>query len=322
MYSEETPEIIPQDRPISGLPVDTDLLFADKNGNYKASIEKRRTKLLHKLGFLQDFLDGDERIVFVTTGCSPASALEQYTIGYLWITLIKRALFVFTNKRILHIPTTTKYEYRGSIAQILYQDCQKLFVKGSTLHAVYRTGKKEQFFGIPRNDGAVIRRMNIAAPEPAEPSERPGRNHLCPRCAHVQNSEPGTCPGCGLAFKTTAEAMKYSVLFPGGGYFYTRHPLMGVLDAIGESYLTLLMLVALAGTVLRSPEAAPAFVLIGAILVLEKLITIYHAKKFVAEFIPCGRVPVAVRRQSPPEQPSAPGVSERTQRLEEVLSVR
>lgn len=319
MYREEMREDV---RPISGLPISTDVLFIDKKGNYKPGIERKRTKLLRKLGFLADFLDEDERIVFVTTGCSPASSLEHCTMGYLWVTLIKRALFVFTSKRILHIPTTGKYEYRGSIAQIMYQDCQHLFVKGTTLHAVYQTGKKESFFGIPRSDGAIIHRMNIAAPEPAEPSVRPERNHLCPSCTQVLDSEPATCPGCGLAFKTKAEAVKYSVLFPGGGYFYVRRWPLGVLDAIGETYLTIMTIVALGGAAAGTPGAAPVFVFIGVLLAIEKLITIYHAKKFVAEFIPRSSKSILPRREVGAEQPPVPSIQERPQEIEQILSVR
>jgi len=324
MHREETPEVIPPERPISGLPVNTDFLFVDKKGNHNPRIEKRRTRLLQKLGFLTQFLEEGETIVFVTTGCSPFSTVEQLTIGHLLILTIKRALFVFTDRRIFHIPTTAKYEYRGSIAQILYRDCRRLFVKGSVLRAEYLSGKTETFIGIPSGDRAIIQRINIASPESAEPSDRPERNHLCPSCGEALAPRTTACPACGRAFKTEAAAVKYSLLFPGGGYFYARRWLLGVLDAIGESYLLLITLVALVGAVLGNPEAASVFVMFGLLLTIEKLITIYHAKKFVAEFIP--RVPVrpAPRRVAPPE-PSAASVPEtppeRTQTLEQILSV-
>jgi len=259
----------------------------------------------------------------VPTGCSPASLLEQSTIGYLWITLIKRALFVFTNKRILHIPTTMSFAYRGSIAQILYQDCQNLYVKGTTLHTEYRTGKKDSFFGIPRSDGAIIRRMNITAPEPAAPSPRPERSHLCPNCGQVQEAEPSVCPRCGLAFKTSAEAVKYSLLFPGGGYFYAKRHGLGALDAVGETSLSAITLFALVDTLLGNSEAPVIFVAVGVILAFEKLLTIYHARKFVEEFIPKSSAPSPTHHDAPPEQPSAPASPpERKQTLEQVLSLR
>ena len=321
MFREERSQIVGQDRQVGGLPVNTDLLFADKKGNYSPRIESKRKKLLNKVGFLADFLDDGEQIVFITTGCSPASFFEQYTLGFLWVTIIKRALFVFTNKRIFHIPTTSSYDYRGSVAQILYRDCYRLFAKGSTLHAEYHTGTKDAFFGIPRGDGAIIRQINIAAPEPAEPSPRPERSHLCPNCTHVQPAEPGTCPGCGQSFKTAAEARKYSLLFPGGGYFYVKRPLLGVLDAIGESYLGIMTLLGFVATVLGNVEAIGIVVMFSVILGLEKLMTIYHAKKFVAEFIPKAASQPRARRQEPPEEPPAPP-QQRKQSLEQVLSLR
>jgi hypothetical protein len=322
MHREETPGAVQQDRPISGLPVNTDYLFADKKGNYNASIEKKRTKLLRKIGFLADFLDEGETIVFVTTGCSPFSAVEELTLGHLWVRWIKCALFVFTNKRIFHIPTTVRYKYRGSIAQILYQDCRRLFVKGAALRMEYHTGKKERFYGIPRGDRAIIRRLSIETPELAEPSTRPERNPLCPSCMQVLGPEPTPCSGCGLTFKTEAKAVKYSLLFPGGGYFYVRRWGLGILDAIGESYLLLITLLALGGAVFGEADAFFVFAIFGAALAFEKLLTVYHAKKFVAEFIPKGSMPSPTRRDVPPEQPPAPPTPERKQNLERVLSVR
>jgi hypothetical protein len=327
MYDENSPQPTQQDRPIFGLPVDTTLLFADKKGNYKKSLEAKRTKLLKKVTFLRDFLDPDERIVFVTSGCSPFSVLEAMTIGHLWIYLIKRALFVFTNKRILHIPTTSSFQYRHSVAQILYQDCRSLYVKGGALRVEYTTGKKENFLGIPRSDGEIIKQISIEAPEPAEPSTWPERNHLCPSCTQVLGAGRTTCPSCGLAFKTKADAVRYSLLLPGGGYFYTRHWVMGVLDAIGETYLLVLMLLALAVSVLADPTVFPGFLLASGVLAIEKCLTVYHAKGFVAEFIP-RTLPVqpAARRlpaeQPPAEQPPAASEPQPNQTVEQVLSVR
>jgi len=321
------PQTTHEDRPILGLPVDTTRLFVDRKGVYKKSIEQKRMKLLRKISFLREFLDPDEKIVFVTTGCSPFTSLESLTIGYLWIYLIKRAIFVFTNKRILHIPTTVELNYRDSIAQILYQDCRSLFVKGGALRVEYLTGKKESFVGIPGSDGEIIKTINIEAPEPAEQSTWPERNHLCPSCTRVLEAGRGTCPACGLAFKNKAEAVKYSILFPGGGYFYTRHPILGTFDAIGESQLLAATLFALVVSVLGNPAMLPVFVLVGGVLVLEKCLTVYHAKRFVAEFIP-KRLPVQpAARALPVEQPPAaqsPAASEPQpeQTVEQVLSVR
>ncbi|MCU0917948.1 MAG: hypothetical protein MUC88_25810 [Planctomycetes bacterium] len=159
MHTAHPVEATPADRPIFGLPVDTAILFSNHKGVYKPGLEKSRTKLLRKLTFLGSFLDADEKIAFVTLGCSPYTMLEQSTLG-VWVVLIKRALFVFTNKRLLHIPTTGKADYRGSIAQVLYQDCRRLHVQGSRLVAEYHNGTREKFTCIPRRDRAIIKHFH------------------------------------------------------------------------------------------------------------------------------------------------------------------
>lgn len=306
-----------------GLPVDTAILFVDKKGVYQPRIEKQRTKLLQKLGFLAKFLEADEKIVFATTGCSPFTMLEQMTMGAAWLMAVKRAVFVFTNKRLFHIPATTKYQYRGSISQVLYSDCKRLQVKGSALVAEYHSGKNEKFRTIPRGDREIIKRFHIAAGESDRLSARPQRNHLCPGCTQLLPPEAVTCPSCGLEFKNKAQARKYSVLLPGGGYFYTNHVFMGIADAIVESYLLFCTLILLIAGLLGEPEALPNTFIFGLVLGLEKLITIFHSNAFLNEFIP-RNLGALLNGQSVPVEPPppVPTMPEAKPRLEDVLSVR
>ena len=313
-------------RPIF-LPVDTDVLFANHKGVYKRGIEKRKTKLLRKLAFLTNFLDADEKIVFLTTGCSPFSSLEQLTIGVGLTVLLKRALFVFTNKRLLHIPTTWTFDYRGSIAQILYQDCRRLYVKGGRLVAEYHNGRTEKFLYIPRPDRQVIEHLQLPLSEAGRPSENPQRNHVCPNCTQVLPARTATCPSCGLEFKNRNKALTWSLLLPGGGYFYTGHPLVGIGDALGETYLVILTLGVLCAGLLGDPEALATLPILLVILALEKLLTVYHSNSFLAEFIPAdlnallrGRPVQRIQMEVPP-QPEPPE-PEPQRRAEEILSVR
>ncbi|MBN2130358.1 MAG: hypothetical protein JW741_12720 [Sedimentisphaerales bacterium] len=324
MHAIETAAPATTDRSICGLPVDADVLFSDKDGVRRKSVQNKKLKLLQKLAFLRKFLAPDERIVFVTTGCSPFSAVEQMTIGHAWVYLIKRALFVFTNKRILHVPTTMSYEYRGSLAQILYQDCRAQYVKGSAFFVECHSGKKEKFYGIPRADRAMIRRLNIEAGEFGPRSARPERNFLCPQCASVLTPEQYACPSCNLEFKNKAEALKYSLLAPGGGYFYTRHWGLGILDAMAESYLLLLTAVAFLAAALGDPEALPAVVILSVILGFEKLITVYHSNHFIAEFLPKNLklLLTAPMEPLPQAQPAAAPPDPQKESIERVLSLR
>jgi hypothetical protein len=308
-----------------GLPIDTGILFSDKKGVHQPRIEKQRTKLLQKLGFLAKFLEADEKIVLVTTGCSPFTALEQLTMGAAWLMAVKRALLVFTTKRLFHIPATTKYEYRGSVAQVLYQDVKRLQVKGSGIVIEYHSGKKERFFPIPRGDREIIKRFQVHSGESEPRSARPERNHLCPSCTQLLPPGVEACPSCGLAFKSRAKARTYSLALPGGGYFYTNHVFLGIMDALVESYLLLNTLGALLAGLLGTPGMLSSAFVLGLILTLEKLVTIFHSNAFLDEFIPRnlgallnGR-PVQSQVPLPAPEPSSPL---RQRRVEDVLSVR
>ena len=80
-----------------------------------------------------------------------------------------------------------------------------------------------------------------------------------------------------------------SILLPGGGYFYTGHPLIAVLPAVVEGLLVLEILVLLfAG--LASPKAMPkilsGLLLLGLFWALETAVTILHCRRYVREYIP------------------------------------
>jgi len=326
MHAEEQIQAVPTDRVISGLPVEPKVLFSDKRGIYKPRIEKGRTKLLRNLGFLSRFLDADEKILLVTTGCSPFTAIEQLTIGAAWVVAVKRALFVFTTRRLFHIPVTSGLRYRGSTAQILYEDCRRLYVKGSALVVEYHTGGKDKFLYIPGGDRAIIRNLRLQASESDRPSDNPRRNHLCPNCVQILPSGAVACPSCGLEFKNKAAARRYSVLIPGGGYFYTNHVFMGIADALVETYLTVITLVAFVATLLGDPEALVPAILFAAAMALEKLITIHHSNSFLTEFIPKDLKSV-LSGQTPATKPVEPlppleEVPQGTRRPEDILSVR
>ncbi len=325
MHAEPQVETTPTDRPIFGLPVDTSILFANHKGVYKPRIEKNKTKLLRKLGFLASFLDADEKIVFVTIGCSPYSTFELVTMGALWVNLLKRSLFVFTNKRLFHIPANWQLDYRGSVSQILYQDCRRLYVKYPRLVAEYHDGRTDKFPGIPARDRDVIKHFQFVTGESDQRSENPQRNHLCPNCTQVLPSRTAACPSCGLQFKTRAKALTRSILLPGGGYFYTGHPFLGISDALGEAYLVILNLVVLFAALLGDAEAMATLPVFLVLLVIEKVGTVYHSNSFLKEFIPENLQALLRGRPAQkvqPELPPVPPAPQPQRRLEDVLSVR
>ena len=277
------------DEQIFGLPVDRKILFSNHKNVYKKRVEKRQRKLIIKLPFLKPFLKQGEQILQVTTGYSPLTSIAQYATGFVFVYL-KRSLFVFTNLRILHIPTTPAYQYKGSIAQIAYAGCQSLALKGGTLVVEYgKFGQVETFKGIPVAERKKIRTLLSKIHLSGTKSDVAARTHLCPHCAHRLTTGKFVCRNCQLKFKSKLAARIISIIFPGGGYFYTRHYLLGFLNAILELffifyfvYIAYLLNRALNGT----RESIVYMVLLGVIFLIIKIISIVHSNHFIDEFIP------------------------------------
>lgn len=269
----------------TGPSFDRDILFSNYKDEHKSRVEKRQTIFLKKVHFLKKFLKEDEKILLVSTGCSPTSVPEQFFTGWIFIYL-KRSLFVFTNKRLFHIPTTKDYAYRNSIAQIPYSDCNSIQVRGRKLVVMYKNGKKEKFLYVASKEKKKIRALlsNVTFEGSAGTSKK--RTHLCPRCTKELEEGKYLCPNCRLEFKEKDEARKISIIYPGGGYFYTRHPFLGVSDAIVETILLIMVIVSLIDVIKGLAGSGVKLFVFAIFLIIEKMISVYHSNHFVKEYIP------------------------------------
>ncbi len=268
-----------------GIPVDPEVAFTDHRGQRCPKYEKRQKKLLTKLSFIRPYLDEDESIVLVTTGCSPFTVWEQLLGGWM-IGVLKRSLLVFTNKRFFHIPTTPDFRFRRSLAVVEYGWCQEARVRGGALQVTYHSGTKEHFAALDRRERKKLKSMfqNTPLPQPnVDPHER---SFLCPNCGVAIGREVRPCANCGQSFRDKKTARWLSLLLPGGGYFYTGHALLGIGDALVETYLTVYVFIMMLGVLMGAPEALPALALFAGILALEKAITIYESNRFLEEFLP------------------------------------
>jgi hypothetical protein len=275
---------------IFGLPVDREALFSNHKSVYKKRIEKRQRKLIVKVSFLKPFLKKGEQILLITTGYSPLVSLAQYLTGFLFVYL-KRSLFVFTNFRIIHIPTTSSYDYKDSIAQMAYAGCRSIVLKGGTLIAKFAgAGNKiEKFKAIAVSERKKIRALlKKKTPIAGTKAQLAKRSHLCPRCTRELVEGKSKCEKCQLQFKSKFVAAISSIIFPGGGYFYIRQYLLGFLDALME--LSLLgfigyLIIDLSNQISVSPfhpAMIPLFFYI-------KIAALVHSNHFVKEFIPKSR---------------------------------
>ena len=277
--------VIPQK--IFGLHVDRDILFSNHKRVYKKGIEKRQRKLIIKVPFLKPFIRDNERVLCVTKGHSPITLFEKLGIGWLFVYL-KRSLFVFTDQRIFHIPTTPVYKYRQSISEIPYSSCRSIRIKGRALVIEYKkTGFTEKFFSLAGKEKKKISALlnNISL----EGNKAVGsyRTHLCPRCAARQLENEPTCRGCELKFKTFTMAALLAILFPGGGYYYVHQYFLGAIFTLWE-----LLLIGIAFTMYNDYaqgglQGALLWLIVAVLLlVFEKSIAVLHAGIFIQDLIP------------------------------------
>lgn len=268
----------------NGIPFKTELAFADHKGVYKPRIEKKQRKLALKLDFLKDFLEQDEEVLAITTAVSPTSFLDRVTTGMIFV-YIWRCMLVFTDRRIIHVPTTQGYRYRQSLAQIGYNDIASIALKGAKLKIEYKSNAKEQFLYVRGSERRKIRALLADLNLQGMPSDAAQRHHICPRCASALTAGLYECRSCKLEFKDKTTARKRSIWLPGGGYFYTGHPWLGIGDALFESLLVFGIIVSFVPTVdFPDPDISGA-IFLGVILIFEKLVTVYHANHFVKEYL-------------------------------------
>ena len=272
---------------VFGLPVDRNILFSNHKNIYKKRVEKRQRKLFMKIGPLKPFLRRNEQILLVTTGYSSLSSLGNYLTGFAF-SYLKRSLFVFTNVRIIHLPTTSSYKYKNSLAQIVYAGCQSIMLKRGTLVVQFaKRNRVEKFKAIAVQERRKIRALlkkNI--PLSGTRSNLSGRIHLCPRCAHRLVDKNYECDNCQLNFKGSLMAAFLAIVVPGGGYFYVGQTLIGALAAVLEIFLLIYSVFLLRDFSNQVPVNMVYLVAVPVLYLYVKITAIIHSNHFTAEFIP------------------------------------
>ncbi len=269
------------------LPIKGEVAFSNAKGKFQEKIKKQQLKYLRNhVEELQHILEEGEEILLAAHGSSPFTAVEQLTTGA-WIYHIKRCAIVLTDRRVLHFPSNYRFKPRDSVAQIRFQDIES-FKGKRRLTFRYKNGSKEAFSQI-RNGKRFVQLLKGMVTTSSTSSQHGGRQHLCPRCVAPLARDQFTCPRCRFLFREPGAATLYSVFLPGGGYFYTRHPWIGFGDAVTELILIFATFVFMLRYFMSPVKDTSDLILglfFGAVLMVEKLVTVYHAKHFIKEYIP------------------------------------
>jgi len=230
---KEEESIFGQVLSVFGLPVERNIIFSNHRNAYRKKIEKRQRKLIVKISFLKFFLHSEENILLLTTAYSPITFWELLLTFPTFI-FFRRALLVFTNKRIFHVPATFRFSYRQTISQIPYTDCHKLAVKGRSLVMDLKNGEHEVYSNIGAMELKKIKYLIGHLPINDTLNPDIAIHSLCPSCSNPLPEEPKKCLKCQLTFKDKNKAVLRSILLPGGGLLYSRHAIYGALMALIE----------------------------------------------------------------------------------------
>ena len=268
------------------IPVDRDIIFSNHKGLYKKQVETRQRHLIVKSTLINPYLHTGEFIRCITTCCSPVSEIEQDLTGPAFL-YFKRAFLIFTDRRILHIPTRFNRSPRGAISQIEYKDCERLDIHNRSLMVQYKNGKREFFNHISRMEKRKLRSLiSDLHFSPGKPAQLHTRSYLCPGCTRILTPGAKICGGCKLAFKSLLKAGLWTFLIPGGAFFYFRYLLAGFAAAGLE--VALIALAVFNGVEINKGLSIDwglaVFATCGWIVI--KLIGFFYARQFIHEFVP------------------------------------
>lgn len=285
---------------MDGISVRSDVFSTSEKGEEKESVQKRTKKILEKLSpALQRILVSGETVLYAMSARSPLSIVEQLTAAW-WTALLAACSIVVTNKRILFFPVKHDGSWKESVRAVHWGDLEEIKTPGVLLKNVrfrFRNGKKVTYTHFRSADAKKLSAIAAALMPGAsgEQTAAHGMVQLCPDCRTVLPEGQYSCPGCGLTFKNEKTMVLRSIFLPGGGYFYTGHPLIAILPAIVEVILIGDVLLSLLGT-LGSGAAVAGLVggltVLGVFWAIETAVTILHCRRYIREYIPEKRDPV------------------------------
>jgi len=290
VHDNQTAAVVTAD----GLSIRSDVLFTNDKGEEKESVQKRTKKILQKLRpALQRIVQPGESVLYAMRARSPLSPLEQLTAAW-WTSLLAACAIVVTNKRILFFPVKRDGSWRESVQAVYWGDVNEIKQTGLLVHNVYfkfKNGTKATYANVLRGSAKKLSSIaSVMIPNASgEQTAASGLVHLCPACCGPLTEGRYFCPSCGLIFKNEKTMILRSILLPGGGYFYTGHPLVAIMPAAVEALLVV-DIVSILFSGLRSPKAGQDLFARLLVLVifwgLETAVTILHSRRYVREFIP------------------------------------
>jgi hypothetical protein len=264
---------------------------------------------MHKLcPALLRILQPGESVLYAIRARSPLSVIEQLTAAS-WTAILAACAVVVTNKRLLLFPVKRDGSWRESVCAVNWGDLEEIRTTGLVVRNVsfkFKNSTQATYTNFRRADAKKLTAIasTLIPAASGEQTLAHGPVQLCPDCCSVLTKGQYSCPSCGLNFKNKKTMVLRSIFLPGGGYFYTGHPVVAILPAVVEAFLVLEILSVLF-TGLASPKAVPELftrlLVLGAFWTIETGVTILHCRRYVRDFIPEKRDPSRVLQGAVPK---------------------
>jgi len=288
------PNTFPKASVPDSVPIREDVLFASYKGEENARIREAAKERITKLSApLTRLLMKDEVVLYTAAASAPMNALETYTLGSIGRNAC-RVTLVFTQQRILAFRVDAQGNWRDSVRGCAYSDLSSTKIGGWLPRYVqlkFDGGAKISFGNLRRGEAKTLKQVLpvLEASVAGQLSGKPNMVPYCPACSAELTPRVYECGNCHQLFRNES-SLWWRALIPGGPYFYAKQSGLGTANAISDTLFTLGLLtvaitvVSSATKDLASMEAALAYLLVFTIL--EKLVAVYHARRFVREFIP------------------------------------
>jgi hypothetical protein len=292
-----------------GVQVREDVAFTNKKGQDNPGVRRRAEKILDKLQApLQQTLESGEIVLYVVRAKLYPRVLERILVGWLALYL-EGVVLIFTNRRLLQFRVQAGGGWRGSLSAAAWGDVEQARAHGwlnRYLDLKFRNNREVRYWGFGPSDkgklNIILPMLLVACQE--ERTTVGGPVSLCPNCRAALTPQVYQCLSCKQEFRNERTLAWRAVFVPGGAYFYTKNTLFGVLTLVGESVILLSLFAALAqatGVIpldpagVRDPNPTRGGALAGAmalavVYALETLITFWHSRKFIREFLSIGAI--------------------------------
>ena len=286
-----------------GILVREDAAFTNKKGVEKRWIRKRAEQALEKLQEpLRKILEPDEAVFYVAQANMLPGGFEQLFLGW-HATYLARGVLVLTNRRLLHLLVARDCTWKRSMRGARWGDIDEAKNKGllgSRLNIAYRDGKKEVYGLMIWNDSKKTQLLFEALLPQARSETSPalGMTSYCPECRAALTPSVYECPNCRLQFKDEKTLLKRALLIPGGGFFYTGHPFLGLLHAITDIVViiiwvySILVVLGIIQIIIPGEDQVDwggtivVLVFVGATLAFHKWMLIRVSRRLVRNYIP------------------------------------